>query len=146
MICNADLAVVGADIIIRHCCYWTKLLIFRVSWVFYKGSWVYVASLVKEGKRKTTIHCWASLANQSPRLWTIKCVYVEMKLTEDDEARVCIGGAKRILGRAAVHGAVEVCRNSLQNKFLPFSLCTPVQQSTTYSRPGEERLREHLIL
>lgn len=67
-------------------------------------------------------------------------------LTKNNEACVCVSGAQRILGRATVHGAIEFCRHSLQHKFLPISLGTAVQQSAAHPRPGEQRLRKHLIL
>lgn len=59
---------------------------------------------------------------------------------------MCISRAQWILGRAAVHGAIEFCRHSLQHQLLPVSLFTAVQQSPTYPRPGVERLGKHLIL
>lgn len=58
--------------------------------------------------------------------------------------RIC--GAQRILGRAAIHGAVELGWHSLQNQLLPLSLGAAVQQAAPHSRPGEEGLGEHLIL
>lgn len=54
--------------------------------------------------------------------------------------------AQRILGRAAVHGAVEFGWHSLQNQLLPIPLGTPVKQTAPDPGPGEEGLREHLIL
>lgn len=66
--------------------------------------------------------------------------------TKDYEASVRIRGAQRILGRAAIHWAVELGWHSLQNQLLPLSLSTAIQQAAPHSRPGEEGLGEHLIL
>lgn len=66
--------------------------------------------------------------------------------TKDYEAGVRIRGAQGILGRAAVHGAVELGRHSLQDQLLPLPLHAAVQQATPHPRPGEEGLREHLVL
>lgn len=66
--------------------------------------------------------------------------------TEDYEASVRIRGTQRILGRAAIHGAVKLSWHSLQNQLLPLSLGAPIQQAAPHPRPGEERLRENLIL
>lgn len=57
-----------------------------------------------------------------------------------------VRGAQGILGRAAVHGAIEFGWHSLQNQLLPIPLGTPVQQTAPDPGPGEEGLREHLIL
>lgn len=74
------------------------------------------------------------------------CRAVPSVRTKNYEASVRISGAQRILGRAAIHGAVELRRHSLQNQLLPLSLGAAIQQSAPYSRPGEEGLGEHLIL
>lgn len=66
--------------------------------------------------------------------------------TEDDEAGVGVRGTQRILGRAAVHGAVELGRHSLQNQLLPVPLGAAVEQAAPHPRPGEEGLGEHLVL
>lgn len=58
--------------------------------------------------------------------------------------RVC--GAQRILGRAAVHGAVELSWHSLQNQLLALPLRAAIQQAPPHSRPGEQGLWEHLVL
>lgn len=57
-----------------------------------------------------------------------------------------VRGAQGILGRAAVHGAVEVGRYPLQNELLPLALRAAVQQAAPDPRPGEEGLGEHLVL
>lgn len=66
--------------------------------------------------------------------------------TKHYEASVRICGAQRILGRAAIHGAVKLSWHSLQNQLLPLSLGAAIQQAAPHSRPGEEGLRKHLIL
>lgn len=66
--------------------------------------------------------------------------------TKDDEARVGVGGAQRVLGRAAVHGAVELGRDPLQHQLLAVVLGAAVQQAAAHARPREQRLREHLVL
>lgn len=66
--------------------------------------------------------------------------------TEHYEAGVRIRGAQRILGCAAIHGTIELSWHPLQNQLLSFSLGAAVQQATPHSRPGEQGLREHLIL
>lgn len=66
--------------------------------------------------------------------------------TKHYEASVRICGAERILGRAAVHGAVELSWHPLQDQLLPLSLGAAVQQAAPHSCPGEEGLRKHLIL
>lgn len=66
--------------------------------------------------------------------------------TKDYEASVRVRGTQRILSRAAVHGTIERGRHSLQNELPPLSLDAAVQQVAPYPRPGEEGLREHLIL
>lgn len=58
--------------------------------------------------------------------------------------RIC--GAQRILGRAAVHGAIELGRHTLQDQLLPLTLSAAIQQAATHPRPGEEGFRENLIL
>lgn len=66
--------------------------------------------------------------------------------TKHYEAGVRICGAQRILGRAAVHGAVELGRHSLQDQFPALPLGAAVQQATPDPRPGEQGLRKHLVL
>lgn len=66
--------------------------------------------------------------------------------TKHYEASVRIRGAQRILGCAAIHGAIELSWHPLQNQLLSFSLGAAIQQATPHSRPGEQGLREHLIL
>lgn len=66
--------------------------------------------------------------------------------TKHYEASVRISGAERILGCAAVHGAVELSWNPLQNQLLPLPLGAAIQQAAPHSRPGEQGLREHFIL
>lgn len=66
--------------------------------------------------------------------------------TKDYEASVRIRGAQWILGCASIHGAVELGWHSLQNQLLPLSFGAAIQQAAPHSRPGEEGLREHLIL
>lgn len=66
--------------------------------------------------------------------------------TKDYEASVRIRGAQRILGRAAIHGAIELSWHSLQNQLLPLSLGAAIQQAAPHPCPGEERFWEHLIL
>ena len=58
--------------------------------------------------------------------------------------RIC--GAQRILGRAAIHGAVEVGRHPLQNQLPPLALGAAIEQAAPHPRPGEQGLREHLVL
>lgn len=67
-------------------------------------------------------------------------------LTKHNEAGVCVCGAQWVLGRAAEHGAIELGRNSLQNKFPSNKLLTAVQQASAHSGPGEHGLREHIAL
>lgn len=67
-------------------------------------------------------------------------------LTEYYEACVCVGGSQWILRSAAVHGAIELCRNSLQNKNIPFPLSTAIQQQPPDTRPCEQRFGKHLVL
>ena len=69
-----------------------------------------------------------------------------VKHTKDYEASVRIRGAQRILGRAAVHGPIELGRHPLQNQLLPLPLGAAVQQAAPHPRPGEEGLGEHFIL
>lgn len=57
-----------------------------------------------------------------------------------------IRGAQGILGRAAIHGAVELGRHPLQNQLLPLPLGAAVQKAAPHPRPGEEGLGEHLVL
>jgi len=66
--------------------------------------------------------------------------------TKDYEASVRICGTQRILGCAAIHGAVKLCWHSLKNQLSPLSLSAAIQQAAPHPRPGEERLRENLIL
>lgn len=66
--------------------------------------------------------------------------------TKHYEAGVRIRGAQRILGRAAVHGAVELGRHSLQDELPALPLGAAVQQAAPDPRPGEEGLRKHLVL
>lgn len=66
--------------------------------------------------------------------------------TEDDEAGVGVSGAQRVLGGAAVHGAVELGRDPLQHQLLPVVLRAAVQQPAAHAGPREQRLREHLVL
>lgn len=66
--------------------------------------------------------------------------------TKDNESSVRVRGAKGILGRAAVHGAVELGWDPLQNQLLSLPLGAPVQETAPDPRPGEEGLGEHLIL
>lgn len=66
--------------------------------------------------------------------------------TKHYEASVRICGAERILGGAAVHGAVQLRRHSLQNELLPLPLGAAVQQTAPDPRPGEEGLGKHLVL
>lgn len=58
--------------------------------------------------------------------------------------RVC--GAQRILGCAAVHGAVELGRHSLQDELPALPLAAAVQQAAPDPRPGEQGLRKDLVL
>lgn len=57
-----------------------------------------------------------------------------------------IGGAEWILGCAAVHGAVELSWNPLQNQLLALPLGAAIQEAAPHSRPGEQGLGEHFIL
>lgn len=66
--------------------------------------------------------------------------------TEDYEASVRICGTQRILGCATIHGAVKLSWHSLQNQLPPLSLSAPIQQAAPHPRPGEEWLRENLVL
>lgn len=66
--------------------------------------------------------------------------------TKDDEASVRVCGPQRILGGAAVHGAIELSRHSLQNQLLALPLRAAIQQAAPHSCPGEQRLWKHLIL
>lgn len=66
--------------------------------------------------------------------------------TKHDEAGVGVGGAKRILGCAAKHGAVELSRNSVQNKLPAVMLLSAVQQVSSNPGPGVHGLREDLAL
>lgn len=66
--------------------------------------------------------------------------------TKHYEASVRICGAQRVLGCAAIHGAVKLSWHSLQNQLLPLSLGAAIQQAAPHSRPGEEGLGKHLIL
>lgn len=66
--------------------------------------------------------------------------------TKHYEAGVRICGAQRILGRAAVHGAVELGRHPLQDELPALPLGTAVQQAAPDPRPGEEGLWKHLVL
>lgn len=66
--------------------------------------------------------------------------------TEDYEASVRICGTQRILGCATIHGAVKLSWHSLQNQLPPLSLSAPIQQAAPHPCPGEEWLRENLIL
>ena len=68
------------------------------------------------------------------------------RLTKHNETGMCVSGAQRILGRAAIHGAIELGWHSLQNQLFSLSLRAAVQQAAPHPRPGEEGFREHLIL
>lgn len=67
-------------------------------------------------------------------------------LTEHYETCVRVGGAKRILSRAAVHWAVELSRNSLQHELFSNPLLSAIQQEATDTRPREQGLWEDLVL
>lgn len=58
--------------------------------------------------------------------------------------RVC--GAQRVLGRATIHGAVELSRHPLQDQLLALPLRATIQQAPPHSCPGEQGLWKHLIL
>lgn len=66
--------------------------------------------------------------------------------TKHYEAGVRVCGAQRILGRAAVHGAVELGRDSLQDELAALALAAAVQQAAPDPGPGEEGLRKDLVL
>lgn len=66
--------------------------------------------------------------------------------TKHDEASVRVCGAQRVLGRAAIHGAVELSRHPLQDQLLALPLRAAIQQAPPHSCPGEQRLWKHLIL
>lgn len=57
-----------------------------------------------------------------------------------------VGGAQRVLGGAAVHGAIELGRDPLQHQLLPVVLRAAVQQPAAHACPREQRLWEHLVL
>lgn len=59
---------------------------------------------------------------------------------------MCIGGAQWILSGAAIHGAIELSRNSLQHQFLPVKLSAAIQEAAAHSRPREHGFWEDLIL
>lgn len=72
---------------------------------------------------------------------------VELNIhTKHYEASVRICGTQRILGCAAIHGAIELSWHSLQNQLLPLSLSAAVQEAPPDSCPGEQGLGEYLIL
>lgn len=57
-----------------------------------------------------------------------------------------VRGAQRVLGRAAIHGAVELSRHPLQDELLALPLRAAIQQAPPHSCPGEQGLWKHLIL
>lgn len=66
--------------------------------------------------------------------------------TEHDEPDVRVGGAQWVLGRAAVHGAVELGGNPLQHQLPPVELGAAVQEAAPDPRPCEQGLWEDLVL
>lgn len=66
--------------------------------------------------------------------------------TKHNEAGVGVCGAEWILGRAAEHWAIEISRNSLQDKFSSNILLTAIQQTPAHLGPGEHGLWEHIAL
>lgn len=59
---------------------------------------------------------------------------------------MCVGGAQGVLGRAAVHGAVELGGNPLQHQLLPIKLGAAIQEAASNPCPCEHGLREDFIL
>ena len=57
-----------------------------------------------------------------------------------------VGGAQGVLGRAAEHGAVELGGDAVQDQLAAAVLQPPVKQGPAHPGPGEQRLREHLVL
>lgn len=57
-----------------------------------------------------------------------------------------VGGAQGVLGRTAVHGAVELSGNPLQHQLLPIELGASIQEAASDPRPCEHGLREDFIL
>ncbi|KAG7226979.1 hypothetical protein INR49_022325, partial [Caranx melampygus] len=68
------------------------------------------------------------------------CEQLDVQPTEHNEAGVGVGGAKRILGCAPKHGAIELSRNSLQNKLPAVMIISAIQQTSSNPGPAEQSL------
>lgn len=71
---------------------------------------------------------------------------MRLVLTKYYEAGVRVGRSQRVLDRAAVHRAVELSWDSIQNQYFTKSLFTSIQQRSSHTCPCEQRLWKHFIL
>lgn len=90
--------------------------------------------------------CHPVLGQCQPEPWVGLPLPSGAQPTEHDEPDVRVGGAQRVLGCAAVHGAVELGGNPLQHQLPPVELGAAIQEAAPDPCPCEQGLWEDLIL
>lgn len=66
--------------------------------------------------------------------------------TEHDQPGVGVGGAQRVLRRAAIHRAVQFGRHAFQHQLFPVMFGAAVQEPAPDTGPGEHGLGEDFVL